>query len=590
MKIRVLSLLLVLFLVGCAELPDLPPGSYGLFPRDGQDVTPGGTLVFQGWNIEVVAGLPTGVAVTHTPYPTYTQPPTYTPYPTYTPVGQAATPTPDSGITPSPTSPAVKVCLATTSAPINLRNDHSTNATIIDNIDPNTRMEVQHIWIVTDVTNEWFQVRALARSGVVRVGWVFRGTSVFLGVDDTEELCWDVPTSGPGSQDNTPVPTPTPPTATMTPLPPPVNVCMYRNAQNTMTIRQSYSTTSARVSSLPANVPAVVGHLFPNTATEAWAFINYGGITGWVAIRSGGTPYGTLEGDCSNIRRDQPTTALEIGTHTLIGVQGEITGYAEAFQTMKCLTHTEQLCLFAKERNPNLTLVYRTLHVSDGMRDCPRPDEWHIPSIWYSKMKPHWPDGFDYYEIINECGPPSAAVMAQFSIEVAKLAAANGKAILAFSYYPGAPEISEWDALYTYLAWADANPLPDGRYHGLALHASGYAPPNQVPQGSWINDIWVAGRHTLVDARLNLVHNYSLKQFKGPIYITEYGYDDGYQSLSLPPLGWTCEQYGRAITETRRVLEAQGIVDGVHIWNFGNGGGGQWTDLYPCINEIAGAA
>lgn len=143
--------------------------------------------------------------------------------------------------------------------------------------------------------------------------------------------------------------------------------------------------------------------------------------------------------------------------------------------------------------------------------------------------------------------------------------------------------------LYDYLVWADANPLPDGRYHGIALHAAGYAPAEQVPAGSWVNDPWVAGRHELVNARLLQVHGYSLKQFRGPIYVTELGWDDGYQSVGLGSLGWDCTAYGRAVARTVEVLARQGIVDGVHVWNFGSGGTTRWVDLSPCLPQIAAA-
>ena len=509
---------------------------------------------------------------------------TATPEPTRTP---SATPTPESGITSTPDGGAPKVCLATTGAALNLRQDHSTSAAIIDNIDPAARMEVLAFWVVEDVTNEWVKVRTLTRSGAVRTGWVFRGASVLVGVDDTEELCWDVPVDGPGT-----APTPAP---TATPLPGPTPItgtpqpgdCLLTSAY-TMTIRSGWTTGSARVGALPAGAPASVGHLYPNTATEQWAFVTHNNVTGWVAVRTGGADYSTLSGDCSKVRRDKPRAGAPLaGPHVLVGAQNTLAGYAEQFSTYKCLTHSEGICLAAKARNPDLVIVYRTLHVSDGMRDCPDYNEWLSPDVWYRKMRPHWAEGFDYYEVINECAPPSPRVMVDFSIRVAQLAAADGKAILAFAYYPGAPELADWDVLYDYLRWADEHPLPDGRHHGLALHAAGYAPAEQVPPDSWINDVWVAGRHTLINARLLAVHGYSLKQFRGPIFITELGWDDGYQSLGLGSLGWDCAQYALAVAETRRALAAQGIVDGFHIWNFGSGGTTRWVDLSPCASQIA---
>jgi len=416
------------------------------------------------------------------------------------------------------------------------------------------------------------------------------------------------PTGTPG--DITPTPTQegppaTPgPTSTATVAPKPA-LCegIVVNPQG-LNVRSGASTSAASIGNLSTDAVAIVDRFYiVRDGLEEWAHIT-SPVAGWVAAiyydgrrllwwpedLSDGEravwclpPYVTVEW-ASNPPPSTPLPVL-VGPHTLVGVQGGIVDYP--WTTMKCLNHTEALCLEVKRRNPAVTIVYRTLHVSDGMRDCPDYNEWLSPDTWYRKMKPHWPSGFDYYEVINECQAPTTQTMVNFSIRIAELAAQDGHAIVAFSYYPGAPEIAEWDVLYGYLSWADRHPLPDGRYHGIALHAAGYAPADQVPPGSWINDLWVAGRHTLIDARLNLIHGYSLKQFKGPIYVTELGWDDGYQGLSTPPLGWSCVQYARAVAETRRVLAAQGVVDGFHIWNFGSGGTTRWIDLYPCVTQIA---
>lgn len=63
--------------------------------------------------------------------------------------------------------------------------------------------------------------------------------------------------------------------------------------------------------------------------------------------------------------------------------------------------------------------------------------------------------------------------------------------------------------------------------------------------------------------------------------------DDGYQSTSMGSLGWGCAQYAAAVARTRTVLSEQGIIDGIHIWNFGSGGTTIWVDLSPCAAQIA---
>lgn len=291
----------------------LPPGRY---------VVIGAILYDKQTGQEVYVYNASGYA-TATPRPPMA---TETPHATDTPEPPTAslTPTRETGITPSPTSPTTKACLATTSAALNLRSDHNATASILDNIDPSARMEVLSFWVIEDVTDEWLQVRVLARSGQTRIGWVFRGESVYVGVDDTEELCWDVPVDGPGTVP-TPAPTATPvpgPTATPVSTEPAPDNCTYSHVY-TMTIRSGPGTNYSRVGSLPAGVPAIVGHLYPNTTTEQWAFVTYAGTTGWVAVKTGGVAYGSLTGNCSGVRRDQPRLELNtaVGIRTVPGAE-----------------------------------------------------------------------------------------------------------------------------------------------------------------------------------------------------------------------------------------------------------------------------
>lgn len=307
-RLSALSVALLLALAGCAfEVVEVAPGHHVVRP----------------W--QPTAGPTEPPTVTPTPSATLTPTPSQTPSQTPTPETDP-TPTPETGLTPTPGSGADKVCLATTGAAINLRADHSTSATILDNVDPGTRMTVLRIWVVQDVTNEWLLVRVRGRSGVTREGWIFRGSTVFLGVDDTEELCWEVPLDGPGAVP-TPAPTATPvPGPTWTPVPtgPAPTQCAYVHPTATMSIRSTWSTSGTRLGLLPPNTRVVVGHIFPDRNDNRWAFIEYNGITGWVAVDIGTIHYGDLVGDCSRVPRNQPTVSYNtaVGVRTVPGAVG----------------------------------------------------------------------------------------------------------------------------------------------------------------------------------------------------------------------------------------------------------------------------
>ena len=236
----------------------------------------------------------------------------------------SATPTPETGITPSPTSPVEKVCLMASSAYLNIRAEPDPSALILANLEPAVRAAVRSVWII-DATNEWLELDQ---------GWVFHGSTVYLGVDDTEELCYELPLDGPGANLPTPAPTATPlptpiPTVDITPQP---EDCRYIH-QNTlpMTIRSSYSTGATRLSSLPPNTPAIVGHIYPDRNDNRWAFIEYNGTTGWVAVDIGAIHYGDLTGDCSSVPRHQPTVSYNtaVGARTVPGAVGFDEMYAE---------------------------------------------------------------------------------------------------------------------------------------------------------------------------------------------------------------------------------------------------------------------
>src|SRR3990167_2274800 len=237
---------------------------------------------------------------------------------------------------------------------------------------------------------------------------------------------------------------------------------------------------------------------------------------------------------------------------------------------LKCLNGTEHICLEAKRRNPNLTIIFRALNTCQGIADGPQMAGWYNPSTWFGCIRGYWPEGFDWYEIINEVGPPGDdfALIAQFSIDMARMAAAEGKCILAFSFAPGNPEIARWSALLPYLLWANDHPCAPGKYHGIALHQSVYLPPSvPLQKGEWVNSLWVAGRDWIIDGYLQLNHGFSLAQFKGPIYLTEISLTDGYSGSWDDR--WSCAELALSIKETKEGLSARPWITGFNWWNFG---------------------
>ena len=210
------------------------------------------------------------------------------------------------------------------------------------------------------------------------------------------------------------------------------------------------------------------------------------------------------------------------------------------------------------------------------MRDCPSGPEWQDPDRWWNGIRSYLPADADYIEVVNECGI-DGATFSQFSIRLAELANDDGWAILAFSFPPGNPELSEWSGLVHYLRWAGSHPLSDGRYNGVALHQSAYT-NLAVRQGSWLNSPWIAGRHRLVWNFLRtLVPPYDHTQSPIPWVITEVGVTDGYSG------SWTetfsCEQKAAAYRETRRQYQQDGLW--LAWWNIGSIG--KWTDDSPCL-------
>jgi hypothetical protein len=169
-----------------------------------------------------------------------------------------------------------------------------------------------------------------------------------------------------------------------------------------------------------------------------------------------------------------------------------------------------------------------------------------------------------------------------------ELMAQDGYCGLAFSPGPGNPPLSAWDDWVHTLRWIDTHPCgtwPDGspKYHGLAIHQAGKL-PDWVPTspGNYSKNPWVYRRIELVRDYLLQNKNYDLLDLRGPIYVTELGWED----YTIPNEHFTCEEVRAGLDVTREMFLDDGLVDGFHIWNFRGPDGFGWVDLTPCLPVI----
>ncbi len=243
---------------------------------------------------------------------------------------------------------------------------------------------------------------------------------------------------------------------------------------------------------------------------------------------------------------------------------GSVTAYSP--DALKCLNGSEFVCEASQA-----TTIYRSLHTDYGMIDCPQPWMYESAAIWQDavQLRP----GYDYYEIQNECPPPPGGYVqwARWSIEMAKyVQQQTGGALLAFSFAAGNPDYRYWPELIEYFKWVADNPLPNGTYHGIAIHAA--------PNAGWsrADSPWVNNDHLTVERLLVYVRSvvlretgYDLQDWPGTVAFTEWGLTGGYSG------NWTarysCEEkadaYKSSIAVARKLRWAGTTL--MLWWNIG---------------------
>lgn len=244
---------------------------------------------------------------------------------------------------------------------------------------------------------------------------------------------------------------------------------------------------------------------------------------------------------------------------------------------MKCVQDYD-ICREAKRNDPSLIIIARTLLTDYGSVDGPPSWGWSDPSWWWSMIKNHLPQGFDYVEVINEWGPPPQGweYFATWSIAIGKLVNRDlpGTKLLAFSFGPGNPDYPIWPKLVDYLKWAAATG------NGVAVHVAPFMSLPVPPEGTWVNSEHIANRMAYVCAVLKASANFDC--YSVVFYATELGLSDGYSgSWSYQ---WSCEQVADSYKTTAKMLAAFSPIRGFTWWNIGKLG--IWHDDSPCLGEM----
>lgn len=584
LKLAILLVMLVL-LAGCATLEEsVPPGDYNVIPADNQVVTPA-TAEFQG-RVFLLQNKPTAVP----PYPTYTPPPalpTYTPYPTYTP-GTVLEPTATSegGITPLPTEPPVmKLCqLNVQGVRHALRKDHTLTATVIGNAEIGSH-PVGHSFWYSASNVEWVYATASdANTGIPVTGWMRVDSNLLY---DPDGPCMDAPSEFENPLPPTSQPQPTyTPAPTSTPTPPAgecwltaVGTTNLRDKPNGVVIGQApVGTRTMAVSQYKLSPFTWVKIWWPQKSRYLWTALEVWTSTG----NCGGLP---VE---SPFEQPLPTSPVRSGFHVIGGGadSGAVSSYYGRMTTLKCLDWAYQYCLEAKRQNPSIIIVARALITDNGMIDGPNTMEYDNPDVWWARIKNHLPDGYDFYEVQNEWGPPEPdnyRKWANWSIRMAQLVERDkGAAMLAFSFATGNPDYRFWPELLPYMEWVAAHgPAPNGHYHGIALHQTAFATWSRA-DSPWVNNEHLSGRHRLVRNYLLANTGFDFATWPGVIYMTEMGLNDGYSG------NWdavySCAELANAYKETIRQYAADGWIDGFHWWNWDKVG--KWTANSACASAM----
>ena len=548
----IIIVLVTILLTACEAAPE---GRYIVYPADGQAVTPV-TAESNGYILDLRPA-----------------PPTYTLYPTYTP-GDVIVPTQESTALPTIDPGGNKCELRILNYNHNIRADHLPNATILANIERLQWADGISFWYSSQNV-EWAEVSWQNNNtgGPTYTGWIEVTDNVEY---DPLGPCIDLPTE----YEANPVPT-NAPTAT----PAPEETECEAQALSNVNVRDVPAGNWITTIQALETIYPIARYQYPNSYLYYKIWLSEQQVYAWTADF-----YQEQNSACGELPFVDPFESTEVqsvmaGFHILFNNDTtEVLNNADKQQIAKCLDWTWNVCNQLKQRNPDIKLVARTLQTNYGQIDCPSDWMYESPMIWWDAIRNHLPDGYDYYEIQNECPPPAQGweKWASWSIEMAKLVEKDkGGALLAFSFPPGNPDYPYWPALEEYFRWAADNPLPNGTHHGIAFHASPFAPWNR-PDMPWVNNPHLAGRHQIVRDVLLANTGIDLKNWAGTIIVTEIGLSDGYSGNWNAP--YSCEEMTDTYIATLEEYKNEGYIDGFTWWNVGKIG--KWTDDSMCLPNL----
>ncbi|MBN1678968.1 MAG: hypothetical protein JW966_01665 [Anaerolineae bacterium] len=321
-------------------------------------------------------------------------------------------------------------------------------------------------------------------------------------------------------------------------------------------------------------------------AGDSWARTG----DGWLVLVDQENELAELDNMWScEVLRGSTSPATLFGLHLVNGTSREpvfdlaqrLADSGHPLGTVKGLNGTEDLLADLKTISPDTITVYRSVITTQGMLDCPAdildlPDPVMAARAWMDSLTPFW-DGVeaDYFEYMNECHAPMDWI-AEFSIEMMRLANEQDRCLLLFSFPVGNPDIHVFEQLLPAYRYALENPCQPGRTHGIALHAFSTTNFQLVSE----TDVWIGFRHRILD---EVLQTHLPEAVNLPVFVTELGQGNGMVPLET----LTCDDITRDVLQYTYQLEEDPYVKGFHWWSIGTGT--QWADATACLDQIGTA-